>query len=315
MLLRTTPWWRNFATIATVFAECHCQTWGDIRRRSLLSSSRWQSASVYLLLVLLIPLFQRSAKAFYTGESGKGLLLLDRADALCTQASTLPAIDSKQQQLRLDILKVRGPMLSLSNRHSEALTCMFSRLEGVKRLYGQTSREVALCRWSISEAYYLLGQLEQATVNIEAALSMMQTLELTNDIDYSSAIDQHDLILAAQGLHERALVDFRHCLALRLKLLPPSHPYLANAHSRIASALNNLGRGPEAAAAREAATTINRRAQVACAGTGCKLRLRPDGAPLDVCVKCRCTFYCGKACQTADWKREGGPQGGMQGAH
>ena len=31
-------------------------------------------------------------------------------------------------------------------------------------------------------------------------------------------------------------------------------------------------------------------------------RQQEDGAPLDVCVKCRCTFYCGKACQTSDWK-------------
>ena len=128
----------------------------------------------------------------------------------------------------------------------------------------------------------------------------------TNYIDYSNAIDQHGRILAAQGLHERALVDFRHCLALRLKLLPPSHPFLASAHYRIASALDSLSRGPEAIAAREAGDSVFRRSQVACAGPGCKLRMRTDGAPLDVCVKCRCTFYCGKACQTADWKREGG---------
>ena len=33
--------------------------------------------------------------------------------------------------------------------------------------------------------------------------------------------------------------------------------------------------------------------------------MRDDGAPLDVCIKCRRTFYCGKACQTADWKAGG----------
>ena len=34
--------------------------------------------------------------------------------------------------------------------------------------------------------------------------------------------------------------------------------------------------------------------------------MRAGGAPLDVCVKCRRTFYCCKACQTADLKRGGG---------
>ena len=45
-----------------------------------------------------------------------------------------------------------------------------------------------------------------------------------------------------------------------------------------------------------------RRSQSACAGPGCVRRMREDGAPLDVCVNCRRTFYRGKACQTADWK-------------
>ena len=45
-----------------------------------------------------------------------------------------------------------------------------------------------------------------------------------------------------------------------------------------------------------------RRSQLLCAGPDCERKLREDGAPLDVCVNCRCTFYCGMACQTADWK-------------
>ena len=52
---------------------------------------------------------------------------------------------------------------------------------------------------------------------------------------------------------------------------------------------------------------VMRRSQIDCAGPGCSRKLREDGpAPLDVCVKCRRTFYCGKVCQTADWKRKGG---------
>ena len=47
---------------------------------------------------------------------------------------------------------------------------------------------------------------------------------------------------------------------------------------------------------------VARRSQSHCAGPGCTLRQRLDGEPLDVCVNYRRTVYCGKACQTADWK-------------
>ena len=43
-----------------------------------------------------------------------------------------------------------------------------------------------------------------------------------------------------------------------------------------------------------------------CAGPGCARAVREDGSPLDVCVKCRRAFYCGRDCQLADWKRVGG---------
>ena len=39
-----------------------------------------------------------------------------------------------------------------------------------------------------------------------------------------------------------------------------------------------------------------------CAGPGCSLTRRPDGAPLDMCNGCKRVCYCGKACQTAGWK-------------
>ena len=61
-----------------------------------------------------------------------------------------------------------------------------------------------------------------------------------------------------------------------------------------------------AAAAGAEADAAGRRSQIACSAPGCRQQLREDGAPLDVFVKCRCTHYCSKACQTIDWKREGG---------
>ena len=74
----------------------------------------------------------------------------------------------------------------------------------------------------------------------------------------------------------------------------------------IVRALRGLSRDTEAASVQISAELSERRCQTHCSGPGCERRLRPDGAPLNVCIKCRRTFYCGKDCQTADWKREGG---------
>ena len=70
--------------------------------------------------------------------------------------------------------------------------------------------------------------------------------------------------------------------------------------------LEFLGRPSEAVESAAESAALMRRCRIACAGPGCGRKLREDAAPLDVRVKCRRTFYCGKACQTADWKRDGG---------
>ena len=70
--------------------------------------------------------------------------------------------------------------------------------------------------------------------------------------------------------------------------------------------LRRIGRLEEAESARAVVMQVARRLQTHCSGPNCHRMLRPEGAPLDVCVKCRCTLFCGKACQTADWLAEGG---------
>ena len=82
----------------------------------------------------------------------------------------------------------------------------------------------------------------------------------------------------------------------------PGSPSIGSALRTLAVAQSQLGITAAAATAISAATVVGRRSQTACAGPDCERKLREDGAPLDVCIKCRRTFYCGKACQTADWK-------------
>ena len=103
------------------------------------------------------------------------------------------------------------------------------------------------------------------------------------------------------GDTEPALGYFERALAIRRALLPPDHPDIGASLTSLAWITEHLGKegGAEFALA---ALAVNRRSQTLCANSGCVRRVREDGAPLDVCVKCRRTFYCGKACQTADCK-------------
>ena len=103
---------------------------------------------------------------------------------------------------------------------------------------------------------------------------------------------------------DEALTHFRRVLDVRKRLLPPGHVMIAAALQGIEHTLSCLGLTAGAADAGAAAAGMMRRSQCACAGPGCTRKLREDGAPLDVCVNCRRTFYCGKACQTAGWKAE-----------
>ena len=105
---------------------------------------------------------------------------------------------------------------------------------------------------------------------------------------------------------QAALDCYTSALAIFRKLLPPDHPHISLALNNIGLVNEWLGRGEASNDAFSDSVAVARRSQTNCSGPGCSLKLRPDGAPLDVCVNCRRTFYCGKACQIADWKREGG---------
>ena len=109
-----------------------------------------------------------------------------------------------------------------------------------------------------------------------------------------------------QGKYAEALKNFDAGRALLMQYLPPDHPQLEWCFQLTSNANFLLGNEAAASATGALAKAAARRSQTQCAGPDCTSKLREDGAPLDVCVKCRRTFYCSKACQTADWKREGG---------
>ena len=170
-----------------------------------------------------------------------------------------------------------------------------------KRIYGPRSREVAAAMITTIRSYIDLDQLNYAASMVDDAISILGVCGLSDSCEYANALHQHGAVLRAQGRSQKALEPLVRCLVIRRRLLPPSHRDIAYSYSRIREVLLDLGMDAKADAFSVAAGLVYRRSQTECAGPGCLLKLREDGKPLDVCVKCRRTFYCSKACQTADW--------------
>ena len=175
-----------------------------------------------------------------------------------------------------------------------------------QRRLGARSREMALALCGEAVAMQAAGDTPGALALFQEAYNLLEDNARQCSCEFASVCSYLGIIAYEKGDHEETLRYCKRALACGRDILSPSHLNLAGAHEIITNYHTALGHRSAAAAARHAASSIVRRSQVACAGPGCKRRLRENGAPLDVCVKCRRTFYCGKACQTADWKREGG---------
>ena len=148
-----------------------------------------------------------------------------------------------------------------------------------------------------------LGDTAGAIDHLRRAAAGLEALGKSDTVNFARILHTWGDALRAQGgLPHAALVHLDRALAIRRRLLPAFHKDIAATLRLIAAVNDGIGNTDAASKARDEAAAISRRSQVACAGPGCERRLREDGAPLDVCVTCRRTFYCGKACQTADWK-------------
>ena len=167
--------------------------------------------------------------------------------------------------------------------------------------------KIASCVAALAHSSLLLGEPAVATEYIERARALYERLGMHCTSEMTTVLlTAGEILMFEGGRAELANEQLERCLAMRMDLLPPDHPSLGAVYYLLAQCNTMRGKCSAATAAEDAALSIGRRSQTHCAGPGCERRQRPDGAPLDVCVNCRRTFYCGKACQTADWKRKGG---------
>ena len=257
-----------------------------------------------------------------TGQGEAALHLLASAQDMCTN-SALERDD--QDELMLNIGRKQGAVYMKSSRFQEALTC-FNNLHTIAiRHCGEESGESASAISAIGSALLgIRGAAANSADSIEEARAltadvldhMHRALRMYNRVGMGSALESatvlgnlgsvETLLAVTPADYATARAHLDRCCAIRRRLLPPDHPQLADALKRLSKCMTKMGNGAGAEGAAAEASRIVRRSQTACAGPGCARKLREDGAPLDQCTGCLRTFYCGTACQTADWKRKGG---------
>ena len=191
-------------------------------------------------------------------------------------------------------------MLKSLHRCDEALSVFRAVLHDAELAYGAESMESAVATFNAGYVLILMGNGAEGEAYVQSSLNMLERLGRENTPQFASCLCVKAQLLATQGEAELALACLERCLVIQRQTLPLDHPSLASTLTCISQMQSRLCRPAGDAAA--AAAAIYRRTQTVCSGPKCQLSMRPDDKPLDVCVNCRCTFYCGKACQTADWK-------------
>ena len=126
------------------------------------------------------------------------------------------------------------------------------------------------------------------------ARSILEQLALQSTRDWAEVLSSEGQAWLDKGRPPRAMGLFLRALALGRKAVPADHPLFGMAS--MSDANDAIGNTAVASVAR---------AEALATGPDCTRKLRQDGPAL-LDVKCRRTFYSCQACQTADWKREGG---------
>ena len=146
------------------------------------------------------------------------------------------------------------------------------------------------------------GDKASAAAYLKRASGIYERKDLDATAEYAELLINTGVLILELGGHSSALTYFERAAIIMKKTLPPTHPHLAAVYQNITVCHTTLGNTSAAAKARSTSTAVERRSQVACAGPGCKRKLKEDGTALTMCAACLCTHYCSVACQTADWK-------------
>ena len=235
----------------------------------------------------------------HSGQLELALASLIKAEAfLLSHKSEM----SKSEARSAELLRKKASLLFDMGRMEESFELFKTSLAHLESIHGKQNEQIAdlLAAWGSRQLR--AGQLTEAKATIRREMAIRDKLGLEVTVPHGYSIANLALTLASIGGRDTAARDlFTHGLRLLRKLLPPDHGKIAQVLNAIADLKRRMG-DESAITTAEEARAVERRSQTNCAGPGCTRRVRPDDAPLDQCAGCLRTYYCGKACQTADWK-------------
>ena len=233
-----------------------------------------------------------------TREYERGLRLIGRAETLVERADATPLT---KLEILLRIAQFRGNLLHSLGRHLESRAQRKDALALEVGACGAHSLGAAQAMTALADSCGVLGELAEASALYESALRIHERLGHTNTAQHAHVLMKLGNLLNAVGDSSFALVYLERSLAISRRVNPPGHPSTGVILELISRTRARSGLGGAATAASVAASAAwARRSQPHCSGPSCSKKLRDDGTPLDVCVNCRATFYCGKDCQKAD---------------
>ena len=287
-----------------------------LRGRSLLSLDRVTEATASLEIArgflqlagsgneneLVEVLLLLSSILLLTDRDEMGLAALHQIDATCSSSMgyTMTVIQ------QLTYYNYQADLLAGLGRNDDACAALHRSVALATQVYGASSEEAASVLAKLGQHYCFAHRVDDAKQALRQADAVLTKLGKRNTLVYVSYLEAMGLLLIKTGGKAAAVAAYEKALVIRRSLLPPRDPAITANLSALSSLHDFAGNRAASAETAAAAALLTRRSQTACAGPGCNRQLREDGAPLDVCVKCRRTCYCSKECQTADWYRGGG---------
>ena len=173
-----------------------------------------------------------------------------------------------------------GVVLARLGRYSEVVDVLhFCKARSVS-LFGRRSPHVIAVCTKLAKALIFLEDYTGAAEQLREAEVICEQRGW-KDLEGGNVHAHFGELTAKQGRLQDALARFERCLVVRRRFYPDEHPDSALITRNIGIIQAALGMTDEARLSQLAADHSFRRSQVHCAGLGCKLQQRPDGAPLD----------------------------------
>ena len=220
------------------------------------------------------------------------------AEALATLERAVPLATTPRQ--RAEIMANKPKLLNAVGRSAEAFAMAKKATELVAAVSGPRSSWTANTLSVTADIAWQMGERDAAAAAARRSISILTELGEATTIVFGCASEVVGLAELHRGRPDVAMLHFNAAMTIFRTRLGMEHACMIKLLGHIAQCRLAVGNLTEASDCYAQAEGVRRRLQTSCAR--CKAPHRPDGSTLEQCGGCKRTHYCGRDCQTADWK-------------